>query len=222
MCTVSIVPSSSGFRIVCNRDERRTRPIAESPTVHGMGRMRGIWPSDPASGGTWIGANDAGLAMVLLSRRTGIARASVVSRGTIIPDLLRLPSIEAAVDAVKRLPLARFEPFTLVIAQERVVRAVTMGATSRWRAHAMSRPLLFTSSSLGDALVTGPRRRLFARLVRDCASPLRGQRAFHRHAWSTRPEISVVMSRPDAATVSRTVLDVSAGAIQMHYTRICE
>jgi hypothetical protein len=220
MCTVSIVPSSSGFRIVCNRDERRTRPIAEPPTVHRMGRTRGIWPTDPAGGGTWIGANDAGLAMVLLNRRSGIARASVLSRGTIIPSVLRLPSIEEAVEAVKRLPLERFEPFTLVIVQERVVRTVTVGATSRWRAHALSTPLLFTSSSLGDALVAGPRRRLFARLVRGCASPLSGQRSFHGHIWPTRPEISVVMSRPDAATVSRTVLDVSDGAIRMHYTGI--
>jgi hypothetical protein len=48
-----------------------------------------------------------------------------------------------------------------------------------------------------------------------------GQRVFHRHAWPARPEISVLMSRPDAATVSRTVLDVSDGAIRMHYSRIC-
>jgi hypothetical protein len=220
MCTVSIVPTSSGFRIVCNRDERRTRAIAKPPTLHRMGHTRGIWPTDAAGGGTWIGANDAGLGMVLLNRGTGIASASLVSRGTIIPHLLRLSSIDAAVDAVKRLPLSRFAPFTLVIVQQRVVRSVTVGATSRWRAHTMSTPLLFTSSSLGDALVTGPRRRLFARLVRDSASPLRGQRAFHRHTWPTRPEISVVMSRPDAATVSRTVLDVSGGAVRMHYTQI--
>ena len=69
MCTVSVVPTATGFRVACNRDEQRARPVAEPPTVHHFGRTAGVWPGDPISGGTWIGVNDAGLAMAVLDRR---------------------------------------------------------------------------------------------------------------------------------------------------------
>ena len=221
MCTVSIVPSVSGFRIACNRDERRTRATADPPRIHRLGERHAIWPGDPTSGGTWIGANDAGLAMVLLNRRAPARpSAPVSSRGTIIPALLPGRSIETAVAAAGRLPWDHFEPFTLVIAQGRIVCDMTVGMRPRWRMRTLCRPLLFTSSSLGDALVAIPRRRLFARLMRSGTSPLIGQGAFHRHAWPDRREISVLMSRADAATVSRTTLDVSARAVRMRYTPI--
>ena len=87
-------------------------------------------------------------------------------------------------------------------------------------AHDLSEPLMFTSSSLGDDLVTRPRRELFDRLVRFSASPRSGQSLFHRHAWRARPEISVRMRRADASTVSRTAVTISARTIVMTYTRL--
>jgi hypothetical protein len=78
---------------------------------------------------------------------------------------------------------------------------------------------LFTSSGLGDALVEGPRRRLFERLVLGAEdSWLDGQSRFHRHRWPGQPELSVWMERPDARTVSRSVIDVASnGEIDFFY-----
>lgn len=224
MCTVSVVPTEAGFRVVCNRDEQRARPVAQPPTVHHFGRTAGVWPGDPLSGGTWIGVNDAGLAMVVLNRpstqpRPGRQRG--LSRGTIIPGLLRLTTAESAIDAVGDLPLDRFDPFTLVIVQGDVVCSVTSseGALTS-QVQMFTKPVMFTSSSLGEEIADGPRRGLFARLVERTGSPLYGQRAFHRHRWPHMPEISVLMSRRDAATVSRTLLDVGRRGIRVHYTPI--
>ena len=224
MCTVSVVPTAAGFRVACNRDEQRARPVAEPPTVHHFGRAAGVWPGDPISGGTWIGVNDAGLAMAVLNRRPTEprpARQRDLSRGTIVPRLLRFSTAESAIDAIGDLPLGRFEPFTLVVVQGHVVVSVTSAEpVLKSRVQMLTKPLMFTSSSLGDEVADAPRRGLFARLVQASTSPLRGQRAFHCHRWPHRPEISVLMSRRDAATVSRTLIDVGRRGIRVHYTPI--
>jgi hypothetical protein len=82
----------------------------------------------------------------------------------------------------------------------------------------ISRPLMLTSSSLGDDLVEAPRRRLFERLV------LKNERAwsaaqtrFHAHQWRSRADISVTMERQAARTVSRTCISVTSQASEVCY-----
>ena len=224
MCTVSIVPHRSGVRIVCNRDERRDRPVADPPEVRPSGPVQAMWPIDPASGGTWIGVNEAGIALVLLNRNPRRRRQSATplrSRGTIIPPLLRLTALEDVLARAAALPGNRYEAFTLIALQGSRIGVIrnTNGHMRRRHLH-VNRPLVFTSSSLGDHLVLTPRHALFERMVLDSRSPLRGQAAFHRHGWKTRPEISVRMQRADASTVSRTVLDIGHARVRMHYAPI--
>lgn len=227
MCTVSVVPLDDGFRIACNRDERRTRATAVPPQRHRVPGGASVWPVDPESGGTWIGVNDAGLAAVVLNRSpashslrrpTDDPAPSRPSRGTIVPALLREERLTDALESVRRLPIPELDPFTLLLLQGGGVAIVSAIAGRLFSNVAgLTRPLLLTSSSLGDHLVIAPRRTLFARLLARFTDPLRAQAALHRHRWSRRPEISVVMSRADAATVSRTVVDVTPGRIRMRY-----
>lgn len=224
MCTVTVVPHSSGARIVCNRDERRSRPVAEAPVVRTDGGLQTVWPRDPEGGGTWIGTNEAGLVLVLINRNPRghvPAPAGKRSRGTIIPALLTLDDMRGVLAHLTQLNGEDFEPFTLLAYQRtRLLCANNIGAGVNVDTAAVSRPMVFTSSSLGDHLVCGPRRELFARLVCGTPAPLDGQRAFHRHAWTHRPEISVCMSRPDAATVSRTVIDVDRARVRLQYSAL--
>lgn len=223
MCTVSIVPAGGGFRVACNRDERRVRPAATAPRIRSVAGRRSVWPRDPQGGGTWIGANDTGLVIALLNRAGsgGESTRTTTSRGLLIPALLTLRDIDAAAEraAMELAGARRFEPFTLVLVQHRVVTVVEhTGESVTTATQGLSRPLMFTSSSLGDHLVEVPRRQLFADLVESNDRPLAGQAAFHRHRWRDRPEISVQMERPDALTVSRTVIDVSGKTIAVGYT----
>ena len=78
------------------------------------------------------------------------------------------------------------------------------------------RPVMFTSSSLGDAIVETPRRQLFERLVLAGDDWLRGQFRFHRHRWAGRLELSVDVLL-DACTVSRTTIDVTSRRIDLQY-----
>lgn len=189
MCTMTIVPCDDGFRLVCNRDERRDRTAATPPCVRRLEHRTAVFPVDPVSGGTWVGVNDAGLAAALLNRTTDSAAAAgnrlLRSRGLIIPTLLDCGSVPDALEIAARLDPAHFDLFRLVVVQRMVAGVLTSdGLTLSVETMEVSRPALLTSSSLGDDVVEAPRRRLFERLVvrnhkRDVAhAPDRGTGVF--------------------------------------------
>lgn len=234
MCTVTVVPAGdAAFRIVCNRDERLTRAAADSPELHHLGLRTAIYPTDPAGGGTWIGVNDAGLAAVILNRTEShfgasaglrACRASdrLSSRGLIVPRCLACGDLDDALRSARDIALDQFAPFSLVIVQRRDVAV----ANSQGRELSIDRtvlrtPRLFTSSSLGDEFVDGPRRLLFEQLVgAESARWLGRQARFHEHQWPERPDISVRMKRHDAVTVSRSIVDVTPQRIRLRYEAV--
>lgn len=236
MCTVTVVPRAQGARLLCNRDERRSRPAALPPQIHNLRGRLAAFPVDPQGGGTWIGVNEAGLIVTLLNahRSTRVAheRPRVCrgvwqgearrkrSRGLVVRKLLRSTSLPHATGAVESLDASAFEAFQVVIVYEgRVAVATSDGAGPiRCTQQTLDEPLLFTSSSLGDALAGLPRQRLFERMVvRSRTGWLDGQARFHDHQWSQRPEISIRMERRDALTVSRTTVDVRTDRRQLLY-----
>jgi hypothetical protein len=172
------------------------------------------------SGGTWIGVNGDGLVVALLNRTAGpgVERLAPRSRGSIVPELLACRSIDRAMEASDALDRRAFERFALVMVQRSAV-VVIAGDAARLShdAFPLVTPVMFTSSSLGDALVEAPRRTLFEQLVLTSDDWLRGQFQFHRHQWTRRPEISIHMAREDAATVSRTTIDVTSRTIDLDY-----
>jgi len=220
MCTVSIVSDGDRFRLMSNRDERRDRAVALQPTIARLGARAAIMPIDPVGGGSWLGVNDAGLAAALLNRHAAPQpeARSFCSRGLIVRDALSCDSLDAARHAVLALDAARFQPFRLVLVQNR--RIALVAGDSRELASvdaALDHPYMFTASSLGDRFVDSPRRRLFECLMHDPDRRQQGQRLFHRHQWIDKRDISVLMERDDAATVSRTVVEVTAGAVALEY-----
>ncbi|MES1256085.1 MAG: NRDE family protein [Acidobacteriota bacterium] len=226
---MTIVPrKGDGFRLVCNRDERRTRPPALAPRAHRLRRLTATFPVDPLAGGTWIGVNARGLAMAILNRNVAadghraLSGPLRTSRSTIIPALLDYGTLEEALAVGRTLAPSRFAPFRLVAVQGSRVSAIVSDGRALSSNHwAIDRPLLFTSSSLGDALVDAPRRRAFAGLVLQSRDAwLGGQALFHRARSPEQPELGVVMCRQDAATVSRTVVDVDGEAIAVEYEPI--
>lgn len=220
MCTVSIVPDSDRFRLMSNRDERRDRAVALQPTVETFGARPAIMPIDPVGGGSWIGVNDVGLAAALLNRHSPQPpdARSISSRGQIVRDALACDSLDAARRTVLALDAAAFQPFRLVLVQHRRIALVAGDGRDLASVDAaLDRPYMFTASSLGDLFVDSPRRRLFECLMRDPRRRDQGQRLFHRHQWIDKREISVLMEREDAATVSRTVVDVTARGVALEY-----
>lgn len=229
MCTLSAIPLTrdqpagmTAIRLVCNRDEARLRPAAVPPRVENFGARQAILPRDPQAGGTWIAVNDAGLALVLLnaySEPDALPRPAKVTRGAIIPSLLDANTLDEAVARAGQIDAARFAPFRLVVLDRReiVELAIQDGSlTVRERADIV-RPLMHTSSGLGDALVGEPRRRLFTEMFSGDDDWTATQDAFHRHRWPGREGISVAMNRDEACTVSQTIIEIDARHTHMTY-----
>jgi uncharacterized protein with NRDE domain len=223
MCTVTIVPYDDGFRLACNRDERRDRTAATPPKIRRLRYRTAVFPVDPVGGGTWVGVNDAGLAAVLLNRTIDSAAPTsnrpLRSRGLIIPTLLDCGSVPEALEIAARVDPAHFDLFRLVVVQRMVAGVLTSdGLTLSVETVGVSRPLMLTSSSLGDNVVKAARRRLFERLVlKNDGAWLAAQTRFHAHQWRSRADISVTMERQAARTVSRTCITVTSHTSELCY-----
>lgn len=226
MCTVSIVPREDGFRLLCNRDEQRSRPLAVPPQWHAADRFAATYPIDPQGGGTWIAVNNHGVAVALLNRHlpsnagmNDVRAAGLLrSRGEIPLRLLAARGIEDARAWALRIVAERYSPFLLlVVSFDRLLRIDGGGGRLAIDEQHLSVPMVFTSSSMGDALAERARLPLFHSLVTTSRDPWAGQRAFHDHQWATLPELSVRMRRPDACTVSRTRVDVRSDRVTLDY-----
>jgi hypothetical protein len=222
MCTITIVPFEHGFRLACNRDERRDRPKALLPAAHRLGSVTSVFPIDPLGPGTWVGVNAFGLAAALLNRtthpRAGEHRPSR-SRGCLLPMLLDCASLPEVLERWARIDSSMFNSYRVVFVHRDEIAVATADRESSWVVQAvLTIPLLFTSSSLGDAAVERPRQDLFDRMFAGThASWPEAQRRFHRHRWRERPEISVSMERVDAKTVSYTAIDVQPDCVELAY-----
>lgn len=238
MCTVTVVPIArgswrewAGYRLACNRDEQRSRSAALPPESRTISGRRVRMPIDPASGGTWIAVRDDGLSAALLNVNPAPAAGPVESgagragqrhsRGLIVPWLMECASAGGAFERACRIAAGDYPPFRVVLSDRSGVYEVrsdgrSLQSTPLGRPE---RPILFTSSGLGDAVVEGPRRELFDRwFSEDAARWPSEQDAFHRHRWADRPHLSVCMSRSDARTVSHTVVEVAGrGEVSMVY-----
>ncbi len=229
MCTVSLAPSPDGraLRLVVNRDERRLRPCAWPPQVSEVAGLRVVWPVDPVGRGTWVAANEAGLVFALLNLHTGTPKGTETrkdaevrrSRARVIPALAGAFDLEDVRAGWARLDVSEFEPFRLVVASGSQAAVMSWHGESRAIAVVdLREPLMLTSSSLGTGLAEQPRHELFRAFMEPSATdPWRAQDRFHQHAWPDRRQVSVLMSRPDACTVSRTVVTLSATRVDLAY-----
>lgn len=217
----------AGLRLVANRDEERTRPRALPPTRRNAGDRDMIAPTDALAWGTWIAVNDAGLVATVLNgnppggrdRREGLR-----SRGLLVPRMMTRDSVESACREAERIEASQFPPFRLLLVDESGLadvrgdgQSLAFEVTRGWRG-----PLMFASSGLGDHLVQGPRAELFAAIVMDRSDAEAAQREFHAHRWPDRSHLSVNMTRAEARTVSRTVVDVLPQRVSMRYAEVLE
>lgn len=223
MCTVSVIPTDGGLRLVSNRDELRSRPRGAVPMIHTLASgAQGLWPIDPVGGGTWIATSQRGLVLTLLNGNPEHPPplppdSTRRSRGELIPMLIDAPDARAAINELTKVDLTRFAPLRLVAAHAHgVIDVVWDGADRRIREHPHE-PVCFASSGLGDALAAD-RLPLFAAWFSARKIGPEAQDAFHAHQWPQRQHLSVMMSRADAHTVAVTSVQVeTCGPVTMRH-----
>ena len=229
VCTVSVLrgPWSDPakgvalprWRVVFNRDERRTRTPGLPPIVADYRGVMATHPTDPDGEGTWLAATDAGLVFALLNETGGPSTPPVrpvTSRGLLIPALLPARSLDEVEDRLRGYHTDSHRPFRLLtVSDEAVLEVVRSYAGLRVMRHRVKSRLIRTSSSVEPADTRWRRTALFDRLVPK--SSIAAQDRFHAHRWRLAPGASVLMARSDACTVSVTIVDVFAHRIRLAY-----
>jgi hypothetical protein len=216
MCTVSWIHRTGGYELFCNRDEKRTRPIALPPKLQSRAGVRFLTPVDPQSGGTWIAVNQFGISICLLNgyptHKPSIAPTQpVTSRGLIPVQLIAAASTSECILQLQQLVLAPFAPFTLLVLQPDKPAIITTWDGRRIAVeHPTDPPLPLTSSSFESHRVSIARRQQFiVRLRRAGRVSPTLLHEFHRSHGEPHNAYSSCMHRADSETVSfsRVIVD---------------
>ncbi len=217
MCTVSWRLSSPGsYQLWFNRDEQRTRPAALPPRLHSENGAHWLCPIDPKGNGTWLSVNTQGLTVCLLNNYIALAPATPahLSRGALV--LACAPARDlAAVDHLVREPRWQSLPgfFLLALAADGQARLWTWDCRQLTRTDHPDSPL--TTSAFAPARIIAERKAVFRQLAATSDADL--PNTFHNQHDPARSAESVLMSRPDATTVSQSRIEVSPTRIAFHY-----
>jgi hypothetical protein len=114
MCTLTFLPKENGYYLAMNRDERIARGVGSPPERVDLAGVKAVFPRD-TEGGTWIAANDRGIAFALLNwNDVANSAGKLRSRGVVIPALLTSTSNREAHATFSQLDLRGLLPFRLI------------------------------------------------------------------------------------------------------------
>ena len=227
MCTLTIDRRSERVLVTMNRDERWTRAPETPPGLHpakGGGRAW-IAPADGERGGTWIGANDAGVVACLLNAYAPgdldlVGRPDIPSRGEIVPAVLEHDWHGAMRYVEHDLHPEHYPSFVLVILGAQASRVIRWTLAGEVEHEAVPDGWsLITSSWWRGADVVAWRRRRFEAWLAEGA-PLEGPLpAFNLLDAPDEREHSPFMTRSYAGTRSVTQVQVDRGrsTVEMRY-----
>ena len=114
MCTVTYLPTPSGFILTSNRDEALVRKPAELPHAETIAQHQVLFPRDGQAGGTWIATADNGRTVCLLNGAFTWHKHNPpyrMSRGLVVLDFFKSDSVAAF---HQNYDLHGIEPFTLL------------------------------------------------------------------------------------------------------------
>jgi len=214
MCTLSWKPLEDGYVLFFNRDESRSRVIAQGPALRQENGVGFLAPTDGARGGTWLLVNAHGISVALLNNYaatspTIVANAS--SRGFLPLNCSDCTSVLEAIDRIAEMPLNDYPPFHLVVAAANEAVMLTWDGSACTSAVLSGSGEMLTTSMFKSKLVAQVRDEIFTSVVGDItdAKP-ETLKAFH---WFEGPDgaTSIKMSRPDACTHSISEITVSLG-----------
>lgn len=220
MCTLTWISSADGYTVFCNRDEMRTRALAIPPALHLRQGVRCIFPIDPDSGGSWIGANEHGLTACLLNGDESRCDANRLfsSRGTLLTAVIASRTPMIALYRLAGQRLGDFRPFRLALfAPAKPVLLVSWDGQTLDTSVSMSEQPL-TSSTIEVELVQQQRRERYLRLIAAGAHDDAGAHmAYHADHGDGASGRTVCMHRPDAQTVSFSRVRVTSASVDFLY-----
>ena len=220
MCTLTWRREPGTFEVFFNRDEKKTRSQAEPPREFtNPDGLRFLSPIDPDAGGTWMLANAMGVVVCLLNRwhesHVEVAEP-VYSRGRLVSGMAPMENVPAVEEALRRRDLSHCRPFTMVAFDPVGERGFEWNGTELRR---MGLRMPLTSSSYRYEEVLQARKNWFDEVVD--REHLRREQLWRFHSeWRDGPTAHTVrMCRPDAQTMSRSIVRVDGARVDWNYVQ---
>lgn len=231
MCTASWWYASDGsYEVFFNRDEQKSRAQALPPRSLRREGVDFIAPLDGARGGSWFVANEYGVTVCLLNHYPSeqvpdvghpVPDASASSRGEIVLRCAAAKDVSQVLEILEEQDLGLFRPFHLLgLGLDGDAKLMTWNGRRLEHSTGGLKAPLSSSSFQTEAVIT-ERHRQYALL----ASPtVPGHRPpleiFHDQHDPSRGAFSVLMNRPDAATVSQIHSSVSHRQLHVAYRQL--
>ncbi len=223
MCTVTWLAEDDGYSLLFNRDEKRTRGVAEQPRIHARNNVCFVAPIDRDGGGTWIATNEYGLTLCLLNAylAAGPRRGTAAeSRGKIPIELASSHSLEEIAKRMDRTDPVRFAPFRLLALEpDRAAWLFEWSGSTVTLDPDAGRRMPLTSSSFESEAVAASRQAVFRNHRSERKALSRDALEYFHSGHNPAPgAYSVCMHRPDARTVSCSRVTVGASDVRLDYS----
>ena len=216
MCTLSFIPTDSGYIVGMNRDEQTTRARALFPAIIG----NAIYPREPNTDGTWLAVNSSGLTLALLNKNEdGPLPVKLRSRGEFIPALISADSLAAVHRRLLEIGFKGVWPFRVIAisAEQREVCEWAWGTQLTQNYYDWESRHWF-SSGMSDKEANRVRSAVVEQAWRRAdAGSSPWLRELHRSHEPQKGAFSICVHRDDATTVSYSEIAVEGGQATFRY-----
>lgn len=198
MCTLTYIPTKTGFVFTHNRDENALREPAFPPSVSIVNGIEILFPKDGRAGGTWIACNQIWSVCLLNGafEKHKHLPPYAKSRGIVLLDFFAFDDLKTFSTVYD---FSGIEPFTLVCAENHLLSVFEL----RWDGErtyfkALDRePQIWSSATLYNLQAREKRMALFNQFILNHQNPTAEQVFdFHRTGKTGIKEENLVMERP--------------------------
>ena len=220
MCTVTFFPkTNTDFILTSNRDEDPNRESA-APDFYTRNSVKGLYPKDLKSGGTWIGVSEQNRLVCLLNgafekhkRKPEYPK----SRGLIALDFLYTEELD---DMIKAYDLHDIEPFTMILVDwNTVLRCVELvwDGSEKYISELPLEPRIWSSSPLYTPKMKSEREQWFKDFTIKADWDSKSILNFHKTAGEETDDYGVIMDRGFVKTTSITQIEKSGSFVDMRF-----
>ncbi|MBI1221141.1 MAG: hypothetical protein GC180_00945 [Bacteroidetes bacterium] len=222
MCTLTYIPTETGFVFTSNRDEQSIRAQAAPPEAYDIGGQAVWYPKDGLAGGTWIASSVKRQLCLLNGAFDRHERHPPYrkSRGLVLLDSFRYKNLY---DFFHHYLLGEIEPFTLVEVSDEETPCLAElrwdGANKSYREFDSSKGYIWSSATLYTKEQREKREAWFLAFHKNNPHPTQNEILdFHRFSGEGNKRYDLVMEVGNSLqTLSITSIERSEKERSMRY-----
>lgn len=218
MCTLSFLPTKSGFVFTSNRDEQVLRPSI-APKIYQRNHQKILFPKDPKSGGSWFAAHQNNSIVVLLNGAAEKHEPKLFykkSRGLIVIELIQKTIPEDFWDSIN---LKNTEPFTLVLFRDlRLFQLRWDGFAKEKTELSISEAHFWSSATLYEPSIRAQRKTWFLNfLSQNKQADAQDMINFHLNTETANSKNGLIIDRNCLKTLSVTQVVLTKQSLLMSH-----